>query len=398
MPVTFRSHSRESWVVEVLTVMGEVAAAFLDEPQTGDVFEKAKSAGDAELIGIRSGLRDWCYARFVEFRAQQGPGAARYVTPLGIASGGHRGNRAGRIVRGWRNDAELRWQAGLFREFRTEWANVGGRLDRWAEDVRGNAQLGDHVTGPITGMAIDHLACRRDGSFCGELTAKPVVEQIGNEEQSVGGCEGMRIRPVMCVKRIEGVERHELDAGGAVDAIRAEFRHDFLVSSRVARIAVGVRQTHELARFVDKGPIDAPGIDADGSQLCTIRFGPFGGATKAVDDVSPDSGNFPVQPGWQPNRFVEEAVDLFHAKLVVLERTDDDSAGLGAKINGDVRGGHAAYRIMASGDEQRVRRTGLSVLQSEDARWVVYSLLYRSVLSAGRICNVAVARATRING
>src|SRR3954466_10224586 len=232
MPVTFRSHSRESWVVEVLTVMGEVAAGFLGEPQPGDVFEEAKRSGDAELIGIRSGLRDWCHARFLEFSAQQGPSAARKIAPVDVFGSWYGGDCAGCIVCGWRNDAELRWQAGLFREFRTEWANVGGRLDRWTEDVRGNAQLGDHVTSPITGLAIDHLACRRDGSFCGELTAKPVVEQVGNEEQSVGGCEGMRIRPVMCVKRIEGVERHELDAGGAVDAIRAEFRHDFLVSSR----------------------------------------------------------------------------------------------------------------------------------------------------------------------
>src|SRR4051812_38444995 len=191
MPVTFRSHSRESWVVEVLTVMGEVAAAFLDEPQTGDVFEKAKSAGYAELIGIRSGLRGGCYARFVELRAQQGPSAARKIAPVDVFGSWYGGDCAGCIVCGWRNDAELRWQAGLFREFRTEWADVGGRLDRWAEDVRGNAQLGDHLAGPVARVAIDHLACRRDGSFCGELTAKPVVEQVRNEEQSVGGREGV---------------------------------------------------------------------------------------------------------------------------------------------------------------------------------------------------------------
>src|SRR3954469_24169167 len=120
MPVTFRSHSRESWVVEVLTVMGEVAAAFRDEPQTGDVFEKAKSAGYAELIGIRSGLCGGCYARFLEFSAQQGPSAARKIAPVDVFHTWYGGNRARCVVCSGRDDAELRWQTGLFCEFGTK--------------------------------------------------------------------------------------------------------------------------------------------------------------------------------------------------------------------------------------------------------------------------------------
>ena len=83
-------------------------AAFLEQPQPGDIFQEADLAGDADLVGVVGGERLRVDHRPVEFQSHQGPGARTDVAPVVAALGGNGDHGGGRVVAGGGVDRRVR--------------------------------------------------------------------------------------------------------------------------------------------------------------------------------------------------------------------------------------------------------------------------------------------------
>src|SRR5829696_6498420 len=171
------------------------------------------------------------------------------------------------------------------------------------------------------------------------------MEQIGNEQQPVGHGNRLWVVALMCVQRVQRIERHELNAGRAINSIGAEFRYDCFIGPRIARIAVRVWRSSELAGLVEQCPIDSPSVDANRDELHPVPTPPVGRLPQAGNDFTPDAGHIPMQTGRQPNRLMQKPVNLLQPQSFVLKNADNYAARFGAEIDGNVSGRHAAYRI-----------------------------------------------------
>ena len=89
--------------IEVRAGMVPHAAAFLHQPQPGDVLQQAGRAADAAFVGEVQLQHRIVDHRLRRLDAQQRPGAEADVAPVGPhagpAVGGHGHHRAGRVVR-----------------------------------------------------------------------------------------------------------------------------------------------------------------------------------------------------------------------------------------------------------------------------------------------------------
>ena len=149
---------------------------------------------DAELVGEHRFLGGRRNTGPIELRTQQRPSAARQVAPIRCRP--PRGRPRSALAVSCDAGAMTCKSAGkpvsVASCARIVPTTVpGATVD--CKIVRRETQLGEHLVGPIAGVAVDHLARRGDRRLDRHLAAEPVVDQVRHEEQPIGRCERARI-------------------------------------------------------------------------------------------------------------------------------------------------------------------------------------------------------------
>ena len=88
------------------------AAAFLQDPEPGDVLEKADGAAEADFVGEAGFARGVGDDGRGKFRAEQRPGAGAEIGPV-VAPGGNGGDGRAGVVRAGGDDLRLRRGRGV---------------------------------------------------------------------------------------------------------------------------------------------------------------------------------------------------------------------------------------------------------------------------------------------
>lgn len=259
-------HLGEGDVVVFFSVERELASAFLDEPEAHDVFEEADGATDAAFVGVVIAERFGVDDGVGEFDAHEGPGAGADVAPT-LALRGDGGDGAAGVVTGGGDDG-----GGLHAAFggdvAFELSDDGSAGDDGWEDFGGEAEFFKHAGGPVAALGVVHLAGGGDGEFAFAFAAEEIVEEVGHEEEGFGAFESGGAGFVEGDELEEGVEGHELDAGGVEDLLAAELGEGAIEDGVGARVAIHIGIAEDLAVASDEAEIDAPGIDADAGEGC----------------------------------------------------------------------------------------------------------------------------------
>lgn len=244
-------------------------------------------------------------------------------------------------MRGDRDDGCRRRQPGLLGDARQQTPEHGGRLDHAGEERRGQAEPREQLLRPGAGADVEELGRARVGGLGVALAREPVDEQVGNQEQRLGG--GQRPRLLEREQLEERVERQQLDAGRLVELLRRDacerLRH------RVAAAAVTVvqRVRDERAVTVDEPEVAAPRVDADAAHP---RAGRELGQRDAELGEEPE--RVPVEPARQPDRPICESARLSDGDRLAVEAPRDRAAALGAEVEGDLEVAGSGHRSLVS--------------------------------------------------
>ncbi len=137
--------------IEVRAGMVPHAAAFLHQPQPGDVLQQPGRAADAAFVGEIELQHRIVDDRLRRLDAQQRPGAEADVAPVGphagLAVGGHGHHGAGRVVRAGQHHLGRR-QAAFGRHARPQRPQRRPRLRDRAENPRRQRKLAPATPSP----------------------------------------------------------------------------------------------------------------------------------------------------------------------------------------------------------------------------------------------------------
>ena len=180
------------------------------------------------------------------------------------------------------------------------------------------------------------------------------MKQIGNEQQLIGRSERARIGLLLRVKRIQRIERHELDAGRADRSGRAP------ASRRLASYAAAFRGS----RYACGNPTSSPASSTSAQSTPHVSTPTDTSSTRfdfahsaACRSPATISRQMPVMSQCNPvgshTRLVREPMHFLQPQPPALQNADDHPARLGPHINGNVSRAHAAYRIPPDRSDQR---------------------------------------------
>ena len=254
------------------------AAAFLHQPQPGDVLQQAGRAADAAFVGEVQLQHRIVDDRLRRLDAHQGPGAEADVAPVGphagLAVGGHGHHRAGRIVRAGQHHLGRR-QAALGRHVRPQRPQRRARLRDRAENPRRQRELAEQFRRPVALDRIVTLARAGVGHLVALHAGQQPVEQVGHHQQRFGDVQQRRARELHRQQLEQRVELHELQAGMAEDLLAADDAEGLGHRVVGAAVAVMVGIAEQLVAASEQAEVDAPGVDADagdvGRRICRRR-------------------------------------------------------------------------------------------------------------------------------
>ena len=118
---------RHHVVVQILFLLRPMAAAFLNQPKPGNVFQQAHRVAVTDLIGEVQLATRLVDDRLRRFNAHQRPGARTQKGPV-LAGGRQTRNRSACVVRTGGDDLNV-LQAGLLRDIGTHRSEDGARGD-----------------------------------------------------------------------------------------------------------------------------------------------------------------------------------------------------------------------------------------------------------------------------
>src|SRR6185437_2212731 len=142
---------------------------------------------------------------------------------------------------------------------------------------------------PVAGGEIDHAGVGSIRVF-GEWWGSPAREHVLGQVEPARACR--KIRCVVCVELVEGVEPCELDAGDLVQAFGRDFGVKLLLCRDRALIAIAEGRSERTVVGVKADVVDGPAIDGDGADTF---WGKLGGATETVVDTGFDCGDGPAK-------------------------------------------------------------------------------------------------------
>jgi hypothetical protein len=134
------------------------------------------------------------------------------------------------------------------------------RLHHLRQQPRGHLEPLEHIERPGPRTRVEALRRGRVGELRRERTAEPVVHQIRDQEQRLGGLEcrvGLRGHGPQLEDR---VDRHQLDARALVEIPRGHLRKHAFHRAGTTVVAVVDRILQEAAVPVQQAEVDGPRI------------------------------------------------------------------------------------------------------------------------------------------
>ncbi len=127
------------------------------------------------------------------------------------------------------------------------------------------------------------------GVFGAEVAGEPVIEEVGDGDERVGGIEQARRLARGGEDLIERVDRHELDAGEGVDLFARDDAADGFDHAIGAVVAVMIGVFEKLALFADERVIDSPGVEGYAGEVFDGRV------VEGLFDLGPEAEDVPAQ-------------------------------------------------------------------------------------------------------
>ena len=181
---------------------------------------------------------------------------------------------------------------------RSPGSRSGGRIAARHADPLGQ------VDGPLAAGDVVELGGGGVGALGADRPGQPVAEQVGHQQQRLGGLEGRRAAGGD--ELVDGVERQLLQAGGGVQLLRRHQREHLVEHAVGAPVAVAVGVAEQPAVAVEQAVVDRPGVDPDAVERAAAGHGarrPVSTSRWMPDDV-------PEQASPHRHAAVGEAVHL----------------------------------------------------------------------------------------
>ena len=183
-----------------------------------------------------------------------------------------------------------------------------------------------HIPVPGAGAGIQHLAGGGNGGFAHIRPAQGVSEQIGHKQQAAGFFPGFCVLLLHRQQLEQGVDGHDLAAGGGIQGIRIHPGHRFFHHALGAAVPVVHRVAQQVSVFVQQAKVHAPGIKPDAVKR--TRF--FNSLMHIGHQVGKIPAEMPVPlPG-----AVLKAVSFFIGKVPVLVFRQNGPAAGCAEVKG----------------------------------------------------------------
>ena len=192
------------------------------------------------------------------------------------------------------------------------------------------AETIEHGKRPVARLRVVALGRRGVGPFVGSLAGEKPVKEIGDHQHAVGRRQHARVRSLEGKELVEGVDLHELQAGGREDVGPRHhlFRSREHPASAGVAVADGIGQQGVVRP--KKREVDAPGINADGRNRCAVagRRRP-----QAADNFVPEAGQIPDELARHGHGAVLEPVEFLQLEDPAVEAARDDTAAGGSQID-----------------------------------------------------------------
>ena len=224
-----------------------------------------------------------------------------------------------------------------------------------------DTELLQHRPSPVALAGVPALAAGDQRLFGAGFAREQPGDVVADEQELVGELQHLGAVLGVVEQLIERVDRNRGDAGAFEDLLLGETTHGQLVRLEATLVAIGERQGEQRAVALQQDVIDAPGVAGDGfdrTELCALG--------EADADLAEDADDVPAQGAVGGDGAVREAVHLFHGELTGLELAEDDAAGFGSEVDGEVighgqkgkgSGKRVTYRAFSAGNVHRdVRR------------------------------------------
>ena len=205
--------------------------------------------------------------------------ALMYAEP-GARNGIARDRRGG-VVRADRDDGR-RAEAGLGGDVGRERAEPRAGLDELGQEPRRDVEPFEQVARPRAGAGVEALRRRRVRPLADARPREPVVEEVGDHQQRLGGVERRVVVGRHRGELEDGVDRHELDPGALVQLAGRDALERRAERRRAPVVAVVHRVPDEAAAPVEEPEVDAPGVDPDRVDAPAVRAG----GAEAVEHVA----------------------------------------------------------------------------------------------------------------
>ena len=303
--------------------------AFLDQPQPADVLEQPCRAVHPAFIGQVGAPRGVAEDRGAGLGSDERPGAGADIGAARSSQGDPHHRRAG-VVAGGGDDLHLSPQSGSLLDFGPQWAEDGPRRQDGRQNGGGQVELVQQATVPIARPRVAHLAGAGDGPLRPLRAAEPVVEQVGDHQQAVGGVKGHRPRLTHGEELVEGIEAEKLDAGRLEKSLAAYLRQGQVEHPLGAAVAVVVGQADQRIVTAKQGEVYPPRIQANTADLAPWLVG----LGQTIEDAGVEGQDIPVQTLRHAHRTVGEAVQNSHVEPVAVELTAHHTPALGAQVEG----------------------------------------------------------------
>lgn len=190
----------------------------------------------------------------------------------------------------------------------------------------GNRKGIQYGLAPAPGAGIQHLAGGGDGGFTDPAPAQSIGKQVGHKQQLPGFCPQFRLLFLYRQQLKQGVNAHDLTAGGGVQVGGGQDSLRLLGHAVGAAVPVMHRIFQQVALFVQQTKVHAPSIEGDAVERpCFLN---------AQADIIHQVGKIPAEMPVLFAGVVFKAVYLFIGKATALVRAQNSPSAGRAKVKG----------------------------------------------------------------
>ena len=299
------------------------AAAFLREPQTGDVLQQADRLADSAFVGKVPQENLVVDHGCGQFDAHQSPSAQADITPVGSRGAGllSAGTAMTALAVSWLPGSTTWARKPLSAARRAaERTELRARLGDLAEDVRRQAQGLQQLRGPSTLHRIVELRGAGLRHFVALHARQQPVHEVGHQQDRLGNVQQRRPSQLHRQELIERIDLHELQARVAENLFAGNDGEGLLehaVGTAVA-IVIGIAQQFVVA---GSNPKSTPQVS---TPTLTIASPPSAAASgrQALPHATPQSRQIPVQSPGEVDGTVFKAVDFVESQSPAVKTSD----------------------------------------------------------------------------